>query len=132
MINKKRSPIVTLVTIFSLMVSLFSGILITDNARASSNQASSRGKGSGRRVKVDKMSLDLERRSRRVKANSDYVRVVLQFDGRPSSGVNAILRRNGIRVREIFKNFEARVVELPASVLQELAAFDEVSYVSVD
>src|SRR5206468_5102635 len=42
------------------------------------------------------------------------------------------LRRNGIRVRQVFRNFEARAIELPASVVEELAAFDEVSYISED
>src|SRR3954467_2496966 len=128
--NNKRFPVLTLITVFSLMVSLCTGILIMDKAQAASNQGSSNGKGSAR--KAAKMNSALSKRAKGPKADSDLVRVILQFDGQASSRVNSILGRRGIKVRGVYKNFNARVVELPASVLEELAAFDEVSYVSID
>src|SRR5437763_2082262 len=130
--NNKRSPIVNLITAFSLVISLCSGILIIDNAHASSNQSSSRGSDASGRAKASKMSSELHRRAKGANAGADTMRVIIQFNGKPSSEVNAILHRNGIKVRQVFRNFEARAIELPASVVEELAAFDEVSYISED
>ena len=49
-----------------------------------------------------------------------------------SAAVAQILKRNGVRVNGHFQNFNARAVELPANVVEELATFDEVSYISPD
>src|SRR2546430_2698429 len=130
--NNKRSPIVTLITIFSLVLSLCSGILIIDKAHAASNQGLSHGNGSRSNGYSEKMNSDLHKRAKGAKATEDIIRVILQFNGKPSSAVNSILGRNGIKVKGIFQNLGARVVELPASVAEELAAFPEVSYISLD
>ncbi|HKR01252.1 MAG TPA: S8 family serine peptidase, partial [Pyrinomonadaceae bacterium] len=134
--NSKRSPLISLITIFSLMVSLCSGILITDSAQAMPSKGSSNGNsgpgngnGNGRAAKV---SLGLSQRANRSKGKDGTVRVIVQFDGKPSSEVNSILHRNGIKVREVFKNFDARAIELPVSAVEELAAFDEVDFISED
>ncbi|HYO91444.1 MAG TPA: S8 family serine peptidase, partial [Pyrinomonadaceae bacterium] len=58
--------------------------------------------------------------------------MILQFSGKPSGRLNALLNRNDVHVRAHFENFNVSAVELPASVVQELASFSEVSYVSFD
>ncbi|MBA3441169.1 MAG: S8 family serine peptidase, partial [Pyrinomonadaceae bacterium] len=78
------------------------------------------------------MSSDLRKRSRGPRAKQDLVQVILQIDGQMSAAVAQILKRNGVRVKGHFQNFNARAVELPASVVEELATFDEVSYISPD
>src|SRR3954464_2815872 len=100
--NNKRFPVVTLLTVFSLMISLCSGILIMDKAEASSNQGSSRGNEST--SKANKMSSDLHKRATSAKAAFFNVRVILQFNGPPRSRVNSILGRNVISFPTLYKS----------------------------
>ncbi len=60
------------------------------------------------------------------------VRVVLQLDAPPSDELNDLLKRNDVRVHALHKNFNARTIEVPASIVEQLADFDEVNYVSED
>ena len=50
----------------------------------------------------------------------------------PSRGLSALLKRNGVRVKAQFRNFGSLAVELPASVVEELASFEEVDFLSQD
>jgi subtilisin family serine protease len=87
----------------------------------------------------DKVSSDLRQRERdakderrRRRGDDGRARVILQLDEKPTGLLNAFLNRNGIHVRANFDNLNALVVELPVSALEELASFQEVSYVSAD
>src|SRR2546429_9327595 len=82
--NNKRSPIVTLITIFSLVLSLCSGILITDKAHAASDQSSSN--GSGRDAATNKISPAL--REGKSGKNGGLVKVLLQIDDKMRGRLN--------------------------------------------
>src|SRR5947209_5830664 len=128
--NKKRSPIVTLITTFSLVLSLCSGILIMDKAHAASDQGSSHGNESEGNARHNKISPALHKEE----SNKDdsLIKVILQIDGKMSGRLNGFLNSNGVHIRKSFANFNSYLVELPASAIEELASFDEVSYVSPD
>src|ERR1035437_174315 len=65
-------------------------------------------------------------------AANTIVRVVLQFSDSPSGQLNALLNRNGVHIRSKFSYLNTFIVDLPASVVSELASFSEVSYISLD
>ncbi len=58
--------------------------------------------------------------------------VILRLNGEMSGGLNSLLKRNGVRVRQELKSLGMATVELPESAVEELASFDEVSFVSDD
>jgi subtilisin family serine protease len=87
----------------------------------------------------DKVSADLRQHQRdskdeRRRRDDDdgQARVIVQLAGKPTGQLNAFFNRNGVHVRANFDQLNALAVELPVSALEELASFDEVSYVSAD
>ena len=64
--------------------------------------------------------------------SDDRVRVILQFNGPVSSTLESLIQRNGGVIKGDFGNFNARAVELPTRIVDELTAFDEVTHVSTD
>jgi subtilisin family serine protease len=81
------------------------------------------------RSKSDKISPSLSRQSR---SNDELVQIILQFNSAPSGKLKALLRRAGIHVKDEFAEFNSSVVELPLSVVEQLAEFDEVEFISLD
>src|SRR5690349_19885761 len=79
-----------------------------------------------KRSKGDKISQTLSDK------NDELVQVILQLNSAPSGRLNALLRREGIRVKDEFGEFNCAVVELPRSVVEELSEFDEVEFISLD
>ncbi|HLL99896.1 MAG TPA: S8 family serine peptidase, partial [Pyrinomonadaceae bacterium] len=79
-----------------------------------------------------KVSDELRARVINNSSNNNVVRVILQLSEPPRGQLNALLNRNGIHVRANFRNLNSMVVELPAGVVDELASFSEVSFVSLD
>src|SRR5438045_8319754 len=125
--NRTPNPARPLI-ILSLVFSLCCGIVISDNRSIERRAEASPGKNSGPATGGNKVSPDLRRKS----ASTDPVRVILQLNDKPSGQLNALLNRNGVHVRASFKNLNAQVVELPESVVDELASFPEVVFVSPD
>jgi serine protease AprX len=87
----------------------------------------------------DKVSADLRQSlsdsrdaRRRGKGDSDKAGVVVQLSEKPTGLLNAFLNRNGVHVKAKFEQLNALAVELPLSALEELASFEEISYVSAD
>ena len=113
-----------LIAVLSLIFSLCCSIVIADNNVVVRRAAASSGKNSGN-AKGKKVSPDLQK-------NAGLVRVILQLDGKPSGQLNALLNRNGVHVRASFKSLNAFSVELPGNVVDELADFSEVAFVSPD
>src|SRR2546421_11892200 len=121
--NKTPKP-ARLIVALSLLFALCCSIVITDNQVVMRRaEAKNSGHANGKKV-----SPDLQGKS----AGSSLVRVILQLNGKPTGQLNALLNRNGVHVRASFSNFNAQAVELPANVVDELASFSEVAYVSVD
>ena len=84
----------------------------------------------GKRSKSEKISDTL--RERAAQHNDEIVQIILQLYATPTGRLNALLQRNGVRVKDEFKEFNSAVVELPSSVLPQLAEFDEVEFISLD
>src|ERR687885_2659549 len=121
--NQSPNP-VRLIAILSL--ALCCSIVIADNRVVVRRAQASQGKNSGREAGGKKVSPDLRG------DGANLVRVILQLDGKPSGKLNALLNRNGVHVRASFNNLNAHAVELPQNVVDELASFPEVAYVSAD
>ena len=64
--------------------------------------------------------------------STELVQVILQLNSPRTGRLNALLQRNGIHLKDEFKELHSFVVELPVSVLSELAQFDEVQFISPD
>jgi hypothetical protein len=97
------------------------GMLVPDIASAQSVNVMQKGK---------KLGNDLQQI---VQSNpAGRVDVILQVEGRPSSLLNALLNRSGVRIRAKYYNFNYVALSLPTAFVSELASFPEVSYVSVD
>ena len=121
----KRSLALTWLACASLVLSLCCGILVMDKASAKDDR---RNRGERRHRKV---ANDLRERSRREPGAND-LKVILQLNDRPSTELRALLRSNGVKIRKQFINFNTLALELPASVVESLASFPEVEFVSVD
>ncbi len=85
--------------------------------------------GNQQRVKV---SSALREQAQDAKTGQDKIATILQLNGQPSRGLNALLNRNGVRVKAQFRNFSSLAVELPVSAVEELASFKEVNFLSQD
>src|SRR2546421_4618259 len=114
----KHSRAIAWLTSFSLAISLSAGILTAERASAAPK---------GGAKKASKVSSDLNGRK-----GGETVKVIMQLSGKMSGQLNALLSRNDVHVKSAFKNFNAQAIEMPASIVDQVAAFDEVSYISVD
>ena len=118
-----RSIAIISLTCLSLMLSLTGGILLNDRASAAPHQ------GAGH---VDKVASDLRRRVWDSSSPDENVSVILQLNARASGQLRALLNRNGVHVNKSFASFNAFAIELPLNVVDELAAYDEVHFISLD
>ncbi|MDQ3918141.1 MAG: S8 family serine peptidase, partial [Acidobacteriota bacterium] len=106
-----------------LLLCLCAGILLADKNSAVRSVHADGGKDSARKAKL----------SAGLRACGDRrVGVVLQLNGKPSGKLNSLLSRAGVHVRAHLKALDAVTVELPASMVDELASFSEVEFVSAD
>jgi len=80
--------------------------------------------------RADKVSPELRQFVRA--AGAETVGVIIQLSAAPTGQLNALLQRNGVHVRGRFANLDAVAAELPSSVVNELAAFEEVESVTRD
>src|SRR6266853_1778137 len=113
----------------SLLFSCTLGILVHDSASAKSgNSQANNDSRSG-----DKVSPDLRTKVRRSKGkNDENVKIILQLTGPASLPLVALLANNRVHVRKHFNKLQSHMVELPLSVVEQLATFPEVQSVSVD
>jgi subtilisin family serine protease len=81
----------------------------------------------------DKMSADLFAQFGKLGVGKrSGLRVVCQFNAPPGAGVNAIYQRANVQVNYSLQNFNYVVATMPASVVGELSAFPEISFISPD
>ena len=57
--------------------------------------------------------------------DDELVQIILQLNSTPSGKLKALLQRAGIRVKDEFEEFNSSVVELPLSVVEQLAGAQE-------
>ena len=80
----------------------------------------------------EKVSEDLRERANRPTAAQDQVNVILQFRDKPSDVAETALSHCGAKTKGDYRNLNTRAVQMPASAVNDLAALDEVAYVSTD
>ncbi|HEY0101037.1 MAG TPA: S8 family serine peptidase, partial [Pyrinomonadaceae bacterium] len=127
--NNMRSLVAVWVTVCALIISHSAG-MTGRTASAQSNRASHAHASSGAQGK--KVSSDLREQLSKARSGDELVRVVLQDTGETGGNLSSLLRRNGARVDRHFRNLDTRVVEVPVSMIDELAADPDVSYLSPD
>ena len=62
----------------------------------------------------------------------ETVSVLIQLNDKPSGKLRALLNRNGVHLKGDFESLGSMALDLPASVVAELAALDEVSIIDND
>ena len=132
-----KSKILTLLTCCALLLSLCgAGLLPGGKASAGGKDKSGDEPDARGPFNHDKVSRALRERKRTGKSgkggDEEKVQVILRLNGPMSGGLNSLLKRNGVRVKQELKSLGMATVELPESAIEELASFDEVSFVSDD
>jgi len=116
----KGSLVVKWISLSVLLVCLCAGNSIINRATAQ-----------GILLTEGKVSHDLRKLARGSRSN-ERVSVIIQFDGIPGSVLDSLVLTRGGRTKAHFKNFNARLVELPAKAVEALAARHDISYISLD
>ena len=128
----KRSVAMSWLACLAVVLSLCMGILLGDKANASRKSGKDgMAKLDQNKPKTDKVAKDL-RESARKKSGNDDVSVILQLNDEISNPLRSLLKSNGIKVKKSFINFNSLSADLPASVVETLASFPEVEYISMD
>ncbi|HYW70802.1 MAG TPA: S8 family serine peptidase, partial [Pyrinomonadaceae bacterium] len=83
------------------------------------------------KLKPAKVSSDLSSKAHSL-SSSDTVKVIVQLRAPISSGLNSLLNSNGVHVRKVLLNLGASSVDLPANLVDTVASYSEVSFVSSD
>src|SRR6266568_3509516 len=117
----QRSRILGLLICFALLLSLRGGFML-------GQRTSAQNLGSGQ---VRKVSSDLKAKVHDAQSD-DTVKVILQLTAPMSADLNSLLNSNGVHVRKTFKTLGAHAVDMPASIVDTVACFPEVFYVSLD
>jgi hypothetical protein len=111
----------------SLLFAVCSGILLIDKAGAAQKD-NNNGNGVQKHRKVADDLSELIRNG----AGDQTLKVILQLNDRVSTELASLLRSNGVKVNRSFKSLDAMALEVPSGVVNSLAGFDEVEFVSVD
>src|SRR4030095_16047015 len=130
-----RTPIVASLIACALLSSLCAIGIYPRAVAAESNKVFNQiSKAKATRSKDEKLSDTLRHRKKKTSATDDSEedQIILQLSDPPTAELNALLRRNGIRVKDTFAEFNSSVIELPLSVVRELSEFDEVEFISLD
>src|ERR1043165_2503602 len=119
-----RPPAAAWFTSLMLLATLWAAFTLSEGTgHAQSNQRSAA-------AQAVKLSPDLDKR--RTGAATARLDCILQLNAKPSGRLNALLSRNGVHIRAHFNSFDSYAIELPASVIEELASFSEVSHISLN
>jgi hypothetical protein len=114
----KSSLAASLLIVGGLIFSLCLSGLVTSSVSAASNKS---------RRKDEKISDTL-----RGHTSDELVSVIIQLNSSPTGRLNALLQRNGVHLKDEFEQLNSFSVELPLSVVNELADFSEVQFISID
>ncbi|HEX3142402.1 MAG TPA: S8 family serine peptidase, partial [Pyrinomonadaceae bacterium] len=123
--NKTRNAVTAWLTTFTLAFSMVAGIMTCDRASAS---ASSR----PNHLPQKKASSDLIEKAHGAHS-ADRVKVIVQLNAPMSGQLNALLNQNGVHgARKTFDKLNAQMIEMPANIVEAVAGFSEVAFVSPD
>src|SRR6185295_16274968 len=114
------STTVVLLTCLSLGIPFLTTLLVNERPSAASTLHSD---------KANKESPDLLEQAAQSQTDGT-LRVILQLKAPMSSQLRALLNSSGGRVKANFKNLNAQSLEIPASILNTVAAFDEGLFIS--
>ncbi|HYO91404.1 MAG TPA: S8 family peptidase, partial [Pyrinomonadaceae bacterium] len=123
-IKRKSSGILTGIALLSLLLPLCMTASVGANPSSAASQQPTQSRGG-------KVSTDLAARVRET-GGDELATVILQLNAQPSGQLNALLQRAGVRVKGHFSSFNAKAVELPLRLIDELASFDEVESITPD
>jgi hypothetical protein len=149
MVRIKRSSVLAWLVSFSLLMGLCAGTMVTGNAHAQSDRRVERAQAGNEPTDLsdedsmqgDKMSPDLREQVDSSGAGSGFatmaakeavVRAIVQLNQQPSGRLNALLNSSSVSEKGRCNNFNARIIEAPLSVLNQIASLKEVSYISLD
>src|SRR5690349_8532812 len=124
--NLKSSVAASLLIVGGLILSLCVSGVGTSSVSAGSN--TTQRVSSVSRGKDEKISDTLRGRD----ANSEIVQVIVQLNSSPTGSLNALMQASGEHIKDDIKEFNSLVVELPLTVVSELADFSEVEFISAD
>ncbi|MCM3871703.1 MAG: S8 family serine peptidase, partial [Pyrinomonadaceae bacterium] len=124
--RKGYSIFISWLTCVSMLLSLCAGILVSGTANAAPQRTRQRWS------RQSKVASDLRKSVNNRRNGGDKVDVILQLNGEMSPELEAMLRSSGVRIRKHFNNFGSTAVQLPAGIVDSLADFPEVDFVSED
>jgi serine protease AprX len=128
----ERSFAATFVSLLSLLA-LAGALAPGGPGRAGIRLARAGGDAARRQEETaDRVSPDLLEIARDPDAQGRRVRVILQTDDEAGASLKALLRRRDVRTRGELPGVGARVVELPARLVERLSAREGVRFVSPD
>ena len=127
--RKLKSSIAASLIVGGLLFCLCLSCIVTSRVSAESSPAAKKGNA---RHGDEKISETYRDKLNSTSGENETVQVILQLNASPSGRLNALLQRNGIHLKDEFKELHSLLVELPLSVVGELAQFDEVEFISPD
>src|ERR1043166_4449319 len=83
------------------------------------------------KLKSTKVSSDLSAKAHSL-TSADTVKVIVQLRAPISGSLNSLLNSNSVHVRKVFQNLGASAVDMPAYLVDTVASYSEVSFVSYD
>ena len=123
--NTTRNAVTAWLTTFTLALSMVAGIMTCDRASASASSHPNH-------IPQKKASSDLIEKAHGAHS-ADPVKVIVQLNAPMSGQLNALLNRNGVHgAKKIFDKLNAQLIEMPANIVEAVAGFDEVAFVSPD
>jgi serine protease AprX len=114
------------------MLSLCAGILITEDTRAESAPITTESRVLDSNSPQDKIAPDLREQISSDSARETPVKVILQYRDEAGDKVKSLLKSNNIQIESSFENFNSCAVQMPVNLVDKLAAYDEVSYISLN
>jgi serine protease AprX len=65
-------------------------------------------------------------------SSSDLICILVSFSGKPKGKLNAFLNQNGVHLKGNFDSLDQMALDVPASMVMQLANYDQVEFISLD
>src|SRR3954468_2209593 len=128
----KQNKFVAWMTLMSLLISLCTGIIVSDKAMAQGNSNQTKTKRERQRDRASRVAGDLSDRVKHRKSDTETVKVIIQLNAPMSNLLKSVLKGTGVKVHGSFNKLNMQAVELPAKLVDTLSSFDELLYISPD
>src|ERR1044072_3095397 len=127
---KLTCPSLKIITLILLLAGVSSFYLIPKPVGASGSGSGSR-KRSPRSPFSHKISQDVSEKARTVNANQT-IPVIVQLNDKANPNFDSELKKKSGRLKATLRQFNARIVDLPAKSVDELASRPDVDFISLD